>query len=172
MWIDASTEKPLWVRLTILLAKRSFSSLRSWKNDSLAEGGAHLGQVDGRPEVLQSAVWVGALNPGTTPSVVAAARKALHCLGEPLQPELSQSLGELSLITDGELGEVGAEQLPQRADSPLVVGAGGRRNQGQRQLVGHRKEDGPKKRDAFPTRLSVSPIAATCGRQVGKRPAY
>jgi hypothetical protein len=118
-----------------------------------------------RPEVLQSAVWVGALNPGNTPAVVAAAQKALHCLGDPLQPELSESLGELSLITGDELGEVGAEQPLQRADSPLAVGAGGGRNQGQGQLVGHRKEDGPKKRDAFPTRLSVSPTAVreTCG---------
>jgi len=118
-----------------------------------------------RPEVLQSAVWVGALNPGNTPAVVAAAQKALHCLGDPLQPEPSESLGELSLITGDELGEVGAEQPLQRADSPLVVGAGGRRNQGQRQLVGHRKEDGLKERDAFPTRLSVSPIAATCAER-------
>jgi hypothetical protein len=51
----------------------------------------------------------------------------------------------------------------------LVVGAGGRRNQGQRQLVGHRKEDGPKERDAFPTRLSVSPIGATCGARDATR---
>ena len=32
MRIEASTEKPLWVQLTMLLAKRSFSSLRSRKN--------------------------------------------------------------------------------------------------------------------------------------------
>jgi hypothetical protein len=32
MRIDASTEKPLWVQLTMLLANRSFSSLRSRKN--------------------------------------------------------------------------------------------------------------------------------------------
>ena len=108
-----------------------------------------------RPEVLQSAVWVGALNPGNTPAVVAAAQKALHCLGDPLQPELSESLGELSLIASDEPGEVGAEQPLQRADSPLVVDAGGRRIQGQRQLVGHKEEDGQKERDAFPTRLSV-----------------
>ena len=76
-----------------------------------------------RPEVLQSAVWVGALNPGNAPAVVAAAQKALRCLGDPLQPELSESLGELSLIAGDELGEVGAEQPLQRADSPLVVGA-------------------------------------------------
>ena len=114
------------------------------------------------PEVLQSAVGVGALDPGDTPAVVAAAQKALHCLGDPLQAELSESLGELSLVAGDELGEVGAEQPLERADSPLAVGAGGRRIQGQRQLVGHRKEDGPKERDAFPTRLSASPMGATC----------
>jgi hypothetical protein len=106
-----------------------------------------------RPEVLQLAVWVGALNPGSTPAVVAA---ALHCLGDPLQPELFESLGELSLITGDELGEVGAEQPPQRADSPLVAGAGGRRNQGQRQLVGHRKEYGLKERDATALRTRTA----------------
>jgi hypothetical protein len=51
----------------------------------------------------------------------------------------------------------------------LVVGAGWRRNQGQRQLVGHRKEDGPKDRDAFPTRLSASPISATCDARAATR---
>jgi hypothetical protein len=110
-----------------------------------------------RPEVLQSAVWVGALNPGNTPAVVAAAQKALHCLGDPLQPELSESLGELSLIAGDELGEVGAEQPLQRADSPLVVDAGGRRIQAERQLVAHMEKDGPEERGAFTLALLENP---------------
>ena len=62
-----------------------------------------------RPEVLQSAVGVRALDSGDTSTVVTAAQKALHCLGDPLQPELSESPGELGLVAGDELGEVGAE---------------------------------------------------------------
>ena len=86
-----------------------------------------------RPEVLQSAVWVGALNPGNTPSVVAT-QKALHCLGDPLQAELSEALGEVSFIPGVQVGEVGAEKPLERTCAPLAVDAGWRRIQGQGHL--------------------------------------
>ena len=41
-------------------------------------------------------------------------------------------LSELSLVAGDELGEVGTEEPLEGADSPLAVGAGGRRIQGER----------------------------------------
>ena len=52
MRIDASTDEPLWVQLTML-------SLQEERDDSLAEAGAHPGQVDGG-EVDESTVAIEA----------------------------------------------------------------------------------------------------------------
>ena len=103
-------------------------------------------------EILGSAVGVGALDSGDTPAVVTAAHKAIHRIGDPLQPELPEALGELSLIAGDELGEVGTEKPLEGARSPLAVAAGGRRIQGERQLVCHMSIDGRKERAAFTPR--------------------
>ena len=70
------------------------------------------------PEVFGSAVRVGTLDSGDAPVVVAAAQKALHRLGDPREAELAEPLGELSLVANAKLGEVGAEQSLQRVDTP------------------------------------------------------
>jgi hypothetical protein len=75
------------------------------------------------PEVFGSAVGVGALDSGDAPAIVAAAQKALHRLGDPLEAELPESLGEISLIAGDQLGEVGTEEPLEGACSPLAVGA-------------------------------------------------
>ena len=63
------------------------------------------------PEVFGSAVGVGALDSGDALGEVAAAQKALHRLGDPLEAELAGPLGELRLIAGDELGEEGTEEL-------------------------------------------------------------
>ena len=80
-------------------------------------------------EVLQAAVGVGTVDSCDTPAVVTATQKALHRLGDPLEAELSESLGELSVIAGDQLGEVGTEKPLEGARSPLAAGAGGRRIQ-------------------------------------------
>ena len=97
------------------------------------------------PEVLGSAVgalaaparlppwglvhWILA----TPPAVVTAVHKAIHRIGDPLQPELPDALGELILVAGDELREVGTEEPLEGARSPLAVAAGGRRIQGERE---------------------------------------
>jgi hypothetical protein len=101
------------------------------------------------PEVLGSAVGVGALDSGGTPAVVTAAHKAIHRLGDPRQSELPEALGELILVAGDEPCEVGTEASLEGARSPLSVAAGGRRIQRERQLVCHMNIDGRKERAAF-----------------------
>ena len=79
-------------------------------------------QLKGR-KYSHSAVGVGKLDSGDAPAIVAAAQKALHRLGDPLEAGLPESLGELSLIAGDELGEVGTEEPLEGACSPLAVGA-------------------------------------------------
>jgi len=109
-------------------------------------------------EVLDPTAGISALDPGDPLGVVPAFQEAAHRLGDPLQAELSQTLGEVSLIARTELGEVRAEQTLQGADSPLAVGPWGCRIQGQRQLVGHKGKNDLEEPDAFPSRLPGSPV--------------
>ena len=102
-----------------------------------------------RPEVLGSAVGVGALDPGDASAVITAADKALHRLGDPLEAELPESLGELILVAGDELREVGTEEPLEGARSPLVVAAGGRRIQRESQLVCHMRIHSPEERAAL-----------------------
>ena len=89
------------------------------------------------PEVFGSAVRVGTLDSGDALGVIAAAQKALHRLGDPREAELAEPLGELSLVANAKLGEVGAEQSLQRVDTPLPVGARGCGLRLESQRVGH-----------------------------------
>jgi hypothetical protein len=79
------------------------------------------------PEVLQSALGIRALDSGDTTAVVTAGEEPLYRIGDPLEAELAEPLGELGLVAGGELREVRTEEPLERAHSPLVVGAGGRR---------------------------------------------
>jgi len=120
------------------------------------------------PEVRGSAIGVGAADAGHALVIVAAVQKALHRLGDPLEAELPESLGELSLIAGDELGEVGTEEPLEGARSPLAVGAEGRRIQEERQLVCHMKKDGPEERGAFtPAYPCREPPAPRGGRISG-----
>jgi len=57
-----------------------------------------------------------------------------------LQAGAAQSARVIDLVASGKLGEVGAEQPLQRADTPLPVGARGCGLRLESQRVGHRKD--------------------------------
>jgi hypothetical protein len=100
------------------------------------------------PKVLQSAVGVRALDSGDTSAVVPAGQEPLYRLGDPLEAELPESLGELILVAGDELREVGTEEPLEGTYSPLAVGPEGRRVQGQRKLVYHMNKERPRDRAA------------------------
>jgi len=112
-------------------------------------------------QVLDPTAGIRALDPGDALGVVPAFQEAAHRLGDPLQAELSLTLGEVSPIARTELREVRAEQTLQGADSSLAVIPWGCRIQGQHQLVGHKGINDPEEPDAFPSQKPLSPIGAT-----------
>ena len=56
-------------------------------------------------EVLDPTAGISALDPGDPLGVVPAFQEAAHRLGDPLQAELSQTLGEVSLLARTEVGK-------------------------------------------------------------------
>jgi len=78
-----------------------------------AAGGAELENAAAEgPEVLESAVGVRALDSGDTSEVVTAGEEPLHRLGDPLEAELPEPLGELGLVARAELGGSGRGTAP------------------------------------------------------------
>jgi len=80
-------------------------------------------------EVLVLAFGVCALDPGDATAVVTAGEEPFYRIGDPLEAELAEPLGELGLVAGGELREVRTEEPLERAHSPLAVGAGRRQVQ-------------------------------------------
>ena len=101
-----------------------------------------------RPEVLVLAVRVCAPDPGDSFGVVPALQEPFHGLRDSLPAEPAQACDELGVISFEKLGMIGAEEPLQRACTPRLVGARGRRIQGQHELVRHSSKYGPERRAA------------------------
>jgi hypothetical protein len=88
-------------------------------------------------EVLGSAIGVGAVDAGDAFGIVPALNKAFDGPGDSLQARVSQPVGVVGLEAGGKVGEVDAEQAPQRVCAPRQVGARWCRLQREGQRIGH-----------------------------------
>ncbi len=111
----------------------------------LGAGGTEVEYLAGEgSKVFGPASRVGAMDARDPLGVVAALKKPLHSLGEPIQAEPSHTPGVVRLVSCREARKVGTEQTLERAGAPLPVCSGWRRIQEQRQLLCHKGVDGLK----------------------------
>ena len=129
--------------------RRANASRRSATYCRPGAGSSRLGSRGSRRASTAAALGVGALDSGDASAVVPTGQEPLHRLRDPLKAELPSPLGELILVAGDELREVGTEEPLEGTHSPLPVGPGGRRIQGQRKLVCHMRIHSPEERAAL-----------------------
>ena len=114
----------------------------------IRQSGSEGGAAQANALLLPLSLGVRALDSGDASAVVPTGQEPLHRLGDPLEAELLESLGELGLVAGDELREVGTEEPLEGTHSPLPVGPGGHRIQRESQLVCHMNKERPRDRAA------------------------